>query len=301
MTEAMGCLVCGEAEFTDLFAAKDHLVSGESYVVRRCNACSFTFTADPPAEKEIGRYYLSEDYISHSDKKQTPTERLYHLARSYMLGRKHRMVTYVTHRESGTLLDIGSGTGYFASFMNKKGWEVTGIELNEQARVDSVTRFGIRVLPPEEIKAIPDRSADCITFWHVLEHLHDPVMWMREVKRILKDDGKCIIALPNPDSADARWFGNRWAALDVPRHLWHFSPATLTRFAGTQGFKSGKIRALPLDIFYISAMSYRNTGCRLPLFRGILTGTLLTIGSILRKNSASSLIYELAKQSARDL
>lgn len=298
MTEVRGCLVCGETEFTDLFTAKDHLVSGESYVIRRCNACSFTFTGDPPAELEIGRYYLSDDYISHSDKRQTFTERLYHLARSYMLGQKHRLVAAVTNKESGRLLDIGSGTGYFASFMHKKGWKVTGIELNEQARNYSVTRFGINTIAPEEVKDIPDRSVDCITFWHVLEHLYDPLMWMREVKRILKDDGKCIIALPNLASSDARWYGDRWAALDVPRHLWHFSPATLTRFAGDHSFKSGKIRALPLDIFYISAMSYRNHGYRLPLFRGILTATLLTLSSVFRKNSASSLIYELSNQSA---
>ncbi len=294
MTEARICLVCGQTEFTDLFTARDHLVSGEIFVIRRCNACSFTFTAEPPAEKEIGRYYLSEDYISHSDKRQTFTERLYHLARRYMLGRKQKLVTGVTHRDSGTLLDIGSGTGYFASFMQQKGWKVTGIELNEQARNYSVTRFGIKALAPEEVRDISDRSVDCITFWHVLEHLHEPAMWMKEVNRILKDDGKCIIALPNLDSADARWFGDRWAALDVPRHLWHFAPATLNRFAGDHGFICREIRAMPLDVFYISALSYRNSGCRLSLLRGIFTGTLLTIGSLFRKNSASSLIYVMS-------
>jgi hypothetical protein len=119
-------------------------------------------------------------------------------------------------------------------------------------------------------------------------------MWMKEVKRILKDDGKCIIALPNLASADARWFGDRWAALDVPRHLWHFSPATLIRFAGDQGFICREIRTMPLDVFYISALSYRDSGCRLSLLRGILTGTLLTISSLFRKNSASSLIYVMS-------
>lgn len=298
MTEARICLVCGQAEFTDLFTAMDHLVSGESFVIRRCNACSFTFTGEPPAEKETGRYYLSEDYISHSDKRQTITEHLYHLARSYMLGRKHRLVAAVTHCDSGTLLDIGSGTGYFASFMQQKGWKVTGIELNELARNYSINRFGINALAPEEVKDISDSSVDCITFWHVLEHLYDPAMWMREVKRILKDDGKCIIALPNLVSADARWFGDRWAALDVPRHLWHFTPATMTRFAGDHGFTCRKISAMPLDVFYISALSYRNCGCRFSLLRGLLTGALLTINSLFKKNSASSLIYEMANQSA---
>lgn len=297
MTETRVCLVCGQAEFTDLFTAEDHLVSGESFLIRRCNDCSFAFTSEPPTEKEIGRYYLSDDYISHSDKKQTLADRLYHLARSYMLRRKQKLVTVVTHRDSGSLLDIGSGTGYFASFMKKKGWTVTAIEQSEQARNFSITRVGIKPLAPEEVKGISDGSIDCITFWHVLEHLYDPAMWMREVRRILKDDGKCIIALPNLASADAGWFGDRWAALDVPRHLWHFSPETMIRFVRGHGFTCHKTKALPLDVFYISALSYRDRGCRFSLLRGILTGTLLTISSLFRKNSASSLIYIMSKKS----
>ncbi|MFN2336834.1 MAG: class I SAM-dependent methyltransferase, partial [Bacteroidales bacterium] len=166
----------------------------------------------------------------------------------------------------------------------------------EQARNFSITRVGIKAIAPEKVRDISDASVDCITFWHVLEHLYDPAMWMREVKRILKDDGKCIIALPNLASADAKWFGDRWAALDVPRHLWHFSPETITRFVGDHGFTCSKIRAMPLDVFYISALSYRDRGCRLSLLRGLLTGMLLTISSLFRKNSASSLIYIMSKQ-----
>lgn len=296
MAEGRACLVCGQADFTDLFSATDHLVSGNSFVIRRCNSCSFCFTCDPPSEKEIGRYYISEDYISHSDKKQSLSEHLYHLARNYMLGRKHRLVTAVTRMDSGTLLDAGSGTGYFASFMQKKGWQVTGIELSEQARNYSVSRFGIHAVAPDVLMDIPGKSADCITFWHVLEHLHDPVMWLREAGRILKDEGKCLIALPNMASSDAHWFGSRWAALDVPRHLWHFAPATMTRFVSDNGFTCRKIRALPLDVFYISILSYRNRGCRFPFIRGWLTGILLTILSIFRKYGASSLIFELSKK-----
>ncbi len=110
--------------------------------------------------------------------------------------------------------------------MKGKGWNVMGIELSEKARQYSVSRFGLNAVSPSEVSGIKDGVVDCVTLWHVLEHLYDPVLWLKEIKRILKDDGKCIIALPNIKSADAEWFGNEWAALDVPRHLWHFSPAT---------------------------------------------------------------------------
>ena len=303
-----------------LFTAKDHLVSGEDFVLKRCKVCGFTFTADPPDEKDISKFYLSEDYISHSDKKQNLTDRVYHLARNYMLRKKFKLVSKISGREKdalvdigrlredgtladvesgrgkSTLVDIGSGTGYFADYMTRKGWNVTGIELSEPAREYSISRFGLTVISPTEISTIKDGSADCATLWHVLEHLYEPVMWLKEIMRILKDDGTCVIALPNLKSADAGWFGNEWAALDVPRHLWHFSPATLQAFIKRHGLNCTELKPMPLDIYYIAALSYKNKGYRLPLLRGTATGLFLTVRSLFKKDRASSLIYVISKQ-----
>jgi len=296
MAETRSCIVCGSSDSAERFATKDCLVTGDVFSIRQCRSCGFAFTSDPPEEKDIGRYYVSEDYISHSDKKRNLTEFAYHLARRFMLRKKYRLVCRVCKKETGNLLDIGSGTGYFVHFMKKRGWNVTGIELNEKARDFSVSKFGIYALAPSEIHVMEGRSADCITFWHVMEHLYDPVKWLDEVIRILKDDGRCIIALPNIASADAEWFGKQWAALDVPRHLWHFSPVTMVRFIRENGFTCDMIKSMPLDIFYISILSYRNQKASLPLLKGISTGLLLTLGNLFNKERASSLIYVLSKQ-----
>ena len=296
MTETGSCLVCGSTDTEVLYAAKDHLVSGEDFLLKRCRVCGFTFTADPPDEKDIAKFYLSEDYISHSDKKQSLTDRLYHLARNYMLKKKYNLVRRMTGMETGALVDIGSGTGYFAGYMNRRGWKVKGIELSEQARNYSVAKFGLTVVSPLEISSIKDSFADCVTLWHVLEHLYDPAMWLKEIMRILKDDGICIIALPNIKSADARWFGEVWAALDVPRHLWHFSPETLRAFINEHGLICRKVIPMPLDIYYISALSYKNRGRSFPLLRGTITGLFLTFKSLFKKDRASSLIYVVSKQ-----
>lgn len=295
MAEVKSCLVCGNSDFAERFSAKDCLVSGQLFLISECRSCGFVFTSDPPDEKDIGRYYVSEDYISHTDKKRNFTEFAYHLARSIMLGRKYRLISRVSNSKTGTLLDVGSGTGYFAAYMKKKGWNVTGIELSEQARSVSVSKSGINALEPSEVHGIPEASADCVTFWHVLEHLYDPAKWLYEVRRILKDDGKCIVALPNINSADARRFGKDWAALDVPRHLWHFSSATLTRLALENGFVCTMIKPMPLDIFYISILSYRNQEAFMPLIRGMITGLLLSAGNLFQKGRASSLIYVISK------
>jgi 2-polyprenyl-3-methyl-5-hydroxy-6-metoxy-1,4-benzoquinol methylase len=296
MTETGSCLVCGSTDLAVLFTARDPLVSGDNFVLKRCNACGFTFTANPPDEEDIAKFYVSEDYISHSDKKQSLTDHVYHLARNYMLRKKYNLVCKVSGRETGSLVDIGSGTGYFADYMNGNGWNVKGIELSEQARQYSISKFGLTIVSPSEVSALKDGSIDCITLWHVLEHLYDPVLWLKEIMRILKDDGKCIIALPNIKSADAKWFNNEWAALDVPRHLWHFSPETLLAFIKEHGFKCIKVIPMPLDIYYISTLSYKNRGCKLPLMRGIVTGLFLTVRSLTKKNRASSLIYVISKQ-----
>lgn len=320
MTNKDSCIVCGSTDSEVLFTAKDYLVSGKDFVLKRCSSCGFTFTADPPDEKDIARFYLSEDYISHSDKKQNLTDRLYHLARNYMLRKKYTLVSRVSGtkkdapmktgsgrgkstmqdiesgREISTLVDIGSGTGYFADYMTRKGWNVTGIELSETAREYSISRFGLTVISPEEISTIKDGSVDCVTLWHVMEHLYDTGMWLKEISRILKSDGRCIIALPNIRSADAGWFGNEWAALDVPRHLWHFSTSTMQTFIKRHGFSCTELKPMLLDVYYIATLSYKNKGCRFPLLRGTVTGLFLTVRSMSKKDSASSLIYVISRQ-----
>jgi 2-polyprenyl-3-methyl-5-hydroxy-6-metoxy-1,4-benzoquinol methylase len=295
MPDPHTCPACSAAETVDLFRARDHLVSGREYLIRRCVACGMGWTADPPAEEKAGRYYLSGEYISHTDRKKSFSDHLYHLARNYMLGRKYRLTTTVTGKRSGTLLDIGCGTGYYAAFMKKRGWQVSGIEPNDLAREYTSSHFGISVTTPDRIRDFASGSLDCITFWHVLEHLYDPGRWLNEVRRLLKDDGRCIIALPNFSSADAEWFGNRWAALDVPRHLWHFTPDAFKQFIGARGFTCEMIVPLPLDLFYISSLSYRNNGNLLPLARGVLTGLVIALRNLLRKEKASSLIYVISK------
>lgn len=296
MPEISVCPACQATTIADLFRANDHLVSGSEFLIRRCTGCGMGWTADPPAEEEAGRYYASDEYISHTDSRQSLADRFYHIARGFMLKRKGKLVDSAVGKGAGVMLDFGSGTGYFAAFMQKRGWRVTGIELSEQARNYSVEKFGIRAIEPQQVRDLPSAYADCITFWHVLEHLYDPAGWMNEVGRILKDDGRCIVALPNFASADAMWFGEKWAALDVPRHLWHFTPDAFRQFAVKQGFVCECTSALPLDLFYISSLSYRNAGKRLPLARGVLTGVIIALRSLFRRESASSLVYVLSKK-----
>jgi len=290
------CLVCCSDALFEHFYATDSLVSGDKFRIMGCSDCGFVFTSDSPDEKHIGSYYLSENYISHTDRKRNLTEWLYHFARRFMLGRKARLIAHVCRKANGKLLDIGSGTGYFAAFMKEKGWAVKGVEISDLARDFSVSHFGLDVVPPDTVKSLQDKSFDCITLWHVLEHFYDPDRWVSEIYRLLKDDGRCILALPNIASADSKRFRESWAALDVPRHLWHFAPDTLVKFIERNGFRCTLIKGMPIDLFYISIISYKNSKARLAFIRGISTGILLSVSNLFIKNSSSSLIYVIEKR-----
>jgi SAM-dependent methyltransferase len=289
------CPLCSSEKIALLFRGTDYFISKEAFPVFRCGSCGFTFTQDYPEENEIGRYYESEDYISHSDTTIGLSNKLYRIARRVMLILKRNLVRKFTRLEKGKILDIGSGTGYFASVMKESGWDVKGIEINEKARIFSASRFGIDVLPPKEIKGLQSDSFDCITLWHVLEHFHDPVKYIAEIKRVLKPGAVCIIALPNCSSYDAKHYKQYWAAWDVPRHLWHFNPATFKKFAEKAGFKFEKIRTLPLDVFYIAQMSEKYKGSLFAFTLGIFIAKLFAILTLLNKKRASSIIYTLRK------
>lgn len=290
------CPLCSSENISLYLKCRDYLVSREEFELYRCLECRFIFTHEYPDEKEIGKYYDSENYISHDDRAKGVINRLYLGVRDIMLQRKLRIVEIATGLFRGNILDIGSGTGYFAGTMKEAGWVVTGIEPNDKAREFGVSRFGIKVISPDTISELPDKSFDCVTMWHVMEHFHDPERYSDEINRLLHPDGVCLAALPNSDSSDARYYGSQWAAYDLPRHLWHFNPFTFKLFWEKKGFEIFSTKRLPLDVFYISILSEKNKGSKLPLIKGLVTGGFFALQSVFNKNKCSSLIYFLRKK-----
>jgi 2-polyprenyl-3-methyl-5-hydroxy-6-metoxy-1,4-benzoquinol methylase len=296
MTRLNQCPLCSSGSINPYLNCNDHLVSGEVYELFKCEACSFVFTQDHPDEKMIIRYYDSEDYASHSDNKSGLMNHIYSAARNIMLHKKLKIIENTSRLKCGRILDIGCGTGFFAAKMKENGWNVTGIEPAVKAREMGITRFGLDILEPEMISSLKEDSFDVITMWHSLEHLHDPHNYSREIQRLLKPDGLLISALPNCDSYDARHYGGLWAAYDVPRHLWHFTPETFSLFAEKNGFRITGIKPLLLDVFYISILSERNKQRSLYLLTGLIKGYLFAARAIFIPGKSSSLIYFLRRK-----
>ncbi len=290
------CPLCSSEKVSYYLTCTDHLISRQEFELYKCTQCGFIFTHEYPEEKEIGRYYDSENYISQDDRAKGIINKAYVAVRDIMLQRKLRIVEIATGLIRGNILDIGCGTGYFAGTMKEAGWIVTGIEPNKKARDFGVSRFGIQVLSPDRISDLPDKSFDCITMWHVMEHLYDPKWYSDEISRLLQPNGICLAALPNSDSSDAGYYAGHWAAFDVPRHLWHFNPSTVELFWAKKGFEVVRIECLALDVFYISILSEKNKGSRLPFIKGLGIGGFFALKSAFNKNKCSSLIYFLRKK-----
>lgn len=290
------CPLCNSEDIRDRLYVTDHFLTGEKFALTQCSGCGLLFTRDHPDSSEIDRYYESAEYISHNDSAGGFSASLYRIAREFMLRKKRKMVYGKTGLKNGNILDIGSGTGYFLSAMKTRGWNVKGIEINEKARAFSIAKFGLDVLPPESLSLLPPDSFDAITLWHVLEHFQDPFVYASEIGRLLKQDGVCLVALPNYSSFDARHYNEFWAAYDVPRHLWHFTPETFKLFAEKNGFAIISVRSLPLDVIYISMLSEKYRGSALHFIRGLITGVWFMVLSLFRKYRNSSLVYVLKKK-----
>ncbi len=289
------CLVCNSISIAPFLSCKDYFVSGENFELYHCQNCGFTFTQDIPSASEIGPYYQSETYISHSNTRQGITNKLYHTVRNIMLHRKYRLIKNYT--DGKELLDIGCGTGYFAHFMGQKGYHSRGMEPDANARNFARTQFQLSVEEPEKVLAEDHaQQFDVITLWHVLEHLHDPARYMAWMHRSLKDSGVLVVALPNCSSLDARYFKEYWAAYDVPRHLWHFTPKTFTAYALNNNFSMQRVKRLPFDAYYNSLLSLRYKKSRLALPLGFLIGFVSNLKSFICPKTASSVIYILKKQ-----
>ena len=290
------CPLCGGTHLKRVMTCTDFYASGEQFDVMSCEDCGFTFTQDVPVEAEIGRYYETPDYISHSDTKKGAMNAVYHQVRKYMLGKKARLVAKESHRKRGRLLDIGTGTGYFAATMEQLGWKVEAIEKNAQARVFAEEHFGLEVKGEEALQEFESGSFDVITLWHVMEHLEHLDETWECLRELLSDRGVLIVAVPNCSSYDAGKYGEYWAAYDVPRHLWHFTPVTIQQLASKHGFIMAARHPMPFDAFYVSMLSEKHRGSSFPFVKGMCTGTVAWFSALGKKERSSSMIYVFRKK-----
>lgn len=285
------CPVCSSTEISTEGNITDYSVTGESFPIFKCAACELIFTQTVPDPAYIGKYYASQDYISHSDTHEGFINKMYHRVRKLTLETKRKIITDFVHKQSGMLLDYGCGTGAFLNEMRTYGWTVTGLEPDEGARKKAKELYELIVTPETDLAVQKDKYFDAITLWHVLEHVYDLHGTIKHLTRISKPGGKIFIAVPNYKSRDAEIYKEFWAAWDVPRHLYHFSPKSIETLMEAHGFKVVDTLPMWFDSFYVSMLSEKYKKSKFQIPRAIISGLRSNINALSNKGTCSSQIY----------
>ena len=289
------CPVCGANSFSQVLSVKDFTVSQEKFSVFECTSCTLRFTQDVPDQEEINRYYRSPDYISHTNTSKGIINSLYQVVRKRTMTGKRKLVQKFTGIKKGNILDVGSGIGTFVHEMYIAGWNITGLEPDEGARSVAQNHYGLQLHGMESFYQLEAGTFDAITLWHVLEHVHDLHPYVQQLKKVLKDRGRIFIAVPNYTSVDANIYNEYWAAYDVPRHLYHFSPRSMNVLMEKNGLKVETYKPMWYDSFYISLLSSKYKTGRPHLLSSGWNGLRSNLTAMNDVKKCSSVIYVISK------
>lgn len=265
----------------------DYTVSNEEFSILIDKETNLLVTSPRPKDENLGVYYESEDYISHSDSKKSLFDRLYQFVRNYTLKQKIKLIDSFKSSDK-TVLDIGAGTGDFLVACKNHGWKVEGVEPSTKA--NEIASLKLAVNLKSDITDLVEQQYDVITMWHVLEHVPNLTTYISQVRELLKPNGTLIVAVPNHESYDAEYYGKFWAAYDVPRHLWHFSQKSIEKLFSIERMNVVNILPMKFDAFYVSLLSEKYSNGKMNPLKAFYTGLRSNLKAR-RTNQYSSLIY----------
>jgi 2-polyprenyl-3-methyl-5-hydroxy-6-metoxy-1,4-benzoquinol methylase len=221
-----------------------HNLPGEFPIVK-CNSCGLMRTNPRPAPQSMGRYY-PDDYGPYLGTQVSTTG-----TESSSFARKMRRsivnaifkfnTQLLPPLEPGRMLEVGCASGSFLHKMAMENWLVQGIEFSEKAAKEA-SKLGYHVHAGAlETAQQPDELFDLIVGWMVLEHLHEPIAGLKKLRECAKPDGWLVLSVPNAGSTEFRLFKDKWYALHLPNHLYHFSPKTIKKVLEASGWSIEKI------------------------------------------------------------
>lgn len=231
-TAGTKCPVCSSERIGPAFQARGAGLGEAEFLVQRCFACGLGWTDPAPADDQIGRWYPPAYYGKDNVRFNPFFEWLVRWFRR----RRARVIARLV--PGGPILDIGCGRGFMLSFLRQAGFEPHGVELNEAAAWHARNRLSLEVHVGSVLDApYGPEQFQAVVLWHSLEHMRFPERILAHAKQVLKPGGLLVVAVPNSDSLQARWFGNRWFHLDVPRHYFHFGSRSLKGLLSKLGFE----------------------------------------------------------------
>lgn len=275
---------------------KDYTVSGEVYQVMINK--EFDMLVTKPVPDNLGDYYKSEEYISHTDSNKSLFDKVYQFVKNITLKRKLKLINKSflhqnnISRPEKNILDIGAGTGDFLKVCKNDSWNVFGIEPDIGAR-NIASKKGINL--QENLSKLENKKFEIITLWHVLEHVENLEEYISTLNNLLSKNGRLIIAVPNFKSYDANYYKQFWAAFDVPRHLWHFSQTSISKLFSKENMIVEKTLPMKFDAYYVSLLSEKYKSGKMNPIKSFYKGFVSNLNAK-DTQEYSSLIYVLKKQ-----
>ena len=221
----ISCHSCGNKCWTQWLTAPDRFHGRRQlYTLVQCSACRLVWLVNAPTPAEMGQHYGTH----YDNAIGGAGDRLEHwLSRRNVLLRQ---------KPSGRILDLGCSSGGFLASLQNHDWKLHGIEMSPAAARYASRRSGAEVFVGDVLDApFAANTFDAITCFHVFEHLYDPRAVLTKITEWLKPNGVFYTMMPNIESAGARVFRSYWYALELPRHLYHFSPRSLAHLASSVG------------------------------------------------------------------
>jgi len=222
------CVVCGNKQVVPCLAAPDRFHGrSQLYQLARCTSCSLVWLENPPCAAEMDQHYGPDYDRKIAAAGETSPSRW-----------RDRRKVLTQYKQGGALLDLGCSSGSFLETLKGKAWDLYGIEMSTESARRAKARCGANVFVGDILDApFKPGSFDAITCFHVFEHLYRPLEVLRKVAEWLRPGGIFYVLVPNIDSAGRRVFRSYWYALELPRHLYHFSPKSLSRLANSVGLE----------------------------------------------------------------
>jgi 2-polyprenyl-3-methyl-5-hydroxy-6-metoxy-1,4-benzoquinol methylase len=292
MITQQACPHCARNAWQPFITTRNLRTTREPFNIVAC-PCGMLATLPRPDDDALGAYYDPSGYDSHKESATGIKDYLYNAVRNWSIKTKYHWVSSLAPESSW--LDFGCGTGEVLAYAQQRGWSVGGVEPGSSARATALKKHGLTLWDTHHDAWKSSGPWGAITLFHVLEHLPAPEQHLAQFHRMLHAEGWLIIAVPNPESPDAQYYGADWAAWDVPLHLWHFRPAVLQSMVEQHGFKLLKTKPMWFDAPYVSALSEGHRGASAAFPKGILRGLLSNVHAQWGKNT-SSLVYFFKKQ-----
>ena len=281
--ESAKCIICNsDNSFKLIHKIKDRYSLSTTYQIKKCN-CGMVMLNPRPKEANMKKHYNYENY--HPQNRTVSIFDVFFKLAQYLNNLiKNRVIK--KYFKLGNILDYGAGDGQFQKFMFKNGWST---DIYEPILKSSFCN-GKKIKDIDKIKM---NYYDVITMFHSLEHIHKVNEVLSKINLSIKKDGILMIAIPNYNAYERKYFKNKWIAYDVPRHLYHFNYDSINQLLIKNNFKIVELKPMYLDTFYNIIMSVDKS---MMSFVKIIYLTLISFYNIYRDNKQCSSMMLVCKK-----